>query len=116
MHERFKRSKKEFHNNLNVRKITDNKSFWKTITPNFTDKTLKDERIVLVEDDEIIDIIVESPAINAIKNFSEQPTILKIKEITRSSNCFSFQQVSKENILIQINILDTSKATPKLII
>ena len=46
----LKRSNIDFYNNLNVKKVTDNKHFWKTIKPNFTDKVLKDERIVLVED------------------------------------------------------------------
>ena len=39
-----KRSKKDFYNNLNVKKVTDHKHFWKTIKPNFTDKVLKDEK------------------------------------------------------------------------
>ena len=50
----LKRSKKDFYNNLNVKKVTDNKHFWKTIKPNFTDKILRDEKIVLVEDDKVI--------------------------------------------------------------
>ena len=37
-----------------MKKVTDNKHFWKTIKPNFTDKVLKDEKIVLVEDDKVI--------------------------------------------------------------
>ena len=39
----LKRSKKNFYNNINMKKVTDNKHFWKTIKPNFTDKILKDE-------------------------------------------------------------------------
>ena len=104
----LKRSKKDFCNNLNVKKVTYNKHFWKTIKPNFTDKVLKDERIVLVEDNNVIaaetDLaeifkvhfgnIVENlhierpckvdydrePVANAIKNFSQHPSKLKIKE------------------------------------
>ena len=45
----IKKTKRNFHNNLNVNKITDNKSFWKTVKPSFNEKTLKDEKIVLVE-------------------------------------------------------------------
>ena len=37
-----------------MKKVTDKKHFWKTIEPNFTDKNLKDEKIVLVEDDKVI--------------------------------------------------------------
>ena len=32
----LKRSKKDFYNNLNIKKVTANKHFWKTIMPNFT--------------------------------------------------------------------------------
>ena len=50
----LKRSKKDFYNNFNVKNVTDNKHFWKTIKSNFTDKVLQDEKIVLVEDDKVI--------------------------------------------------------------
>ena len=33
----------------NVKSITDNRTFWQTIKPNFTDKTLKDEGITLFD-------------------------------------------------------------------
>ena len=130
-----------FYNNLNVKKVTDNKHFWKKIKPNFTEKVLKDERIVLVEDDKVItaDIdlteifkdhfenIVErlhierpckvdfdrEPVANAIKNVSQHPSILKIKENTNFSACFSFRTVSKENLLYQLNNLNPTKATQK---
>ena len=37
-----------------MKKVTDNKYFWKTIKPNFTDKTLRYEKIILVEDDKVV--------------------------------------------------------------
>ena len=52
--ELLKKSKKDFYDNLNVKKVADNKDFWKTIKPNFTNKILKDEKIILVEDDKVI--------------------------------------------------------------
>ena len=52
----LKRSNKGFYNNLNVKKVTDNKDFWKTIKPNFTDKILKDEKIILAEDGKVITV------------------------------------------------------------
>ena len=97
-----------------MKKVTDNKHFWKTIRPNFTDKILKDEKIILaVEDDKEVtaetdlakifkdhfENIVErlyierhckvdlarDPIVSAIKNFSRHPSILKIKE---NANCY----------------------------
>ena len=50
----LKRSKKDFYNNLNVKKVTDNKYFWKIVKPNFTDKALKDGKIILVENDKVV--------------------------------------------------------------
>ena len=124
-----------------MKKVTDNKHFWKTIKLNFTDKFLKDEKIVLVEDDKVItaetdlakifqahfENFVESlhieryckvdfdkePVVNAIKNFSQQPSILKIKTKTNSSACFSFRTVSKEDPFYQLNSLDPKKAMQK---
>ena len=62
----IKKTERNFYNKLNENKITDNKTFWKTGKPSFTEKTLKDEKIVLIEND---------------TNFSEEN---KIAEIFRS--------------------------------
>ena len=40
----LRKSKKDFYNNLNVKRITDNRKFQQTVKVNFTDKTLKNER------------------------------------------------------------------------
>ena len=40
----IKNTKRNFINNRNVNKITDNKSFWKSVKPSFTEKALKDEK------------------------------------------------------------------------
>ena len=53
------------------------------------------------------------PVVNAIKNFSQQASITKIKENTNFSVCFSFHTVSKEDLLYQLNSLDPTKATKK---
>ena len=50
----LRNSKKFFYNILNVKRITDKRKFWQTIKPNFTDKTLKDERITLVDGEKVI--------------------------------------------------------------
>ena len=48
-----------------MKKVTDNKHFWKTIRPNFTDKILKDEKIILaVEDDK--EVTAETDLANVI--------------------------------------------------
>ena len=50
----LKRAKKTFYNSLDVKKVCDNKTFWKTIKPNFTEKTIKDQKLTLVEKETVI--------------------------------------------------------------
>ena len=126
----LRKSKKNFCNNLSVKSITDNRKVWQTIKPNFTHKTLKDERITLAEGDKVIteekdvakifkdhfEKIVETlkidrpilsdlsddPVLNAIENFSHHASVLKIKEARNSSDCFSFKLVTIEDICKEI--------------
>ena len=46
----FHREKKSFFNNLNTKKIVDNKSFWQPVKPFFSDKNGVKNKITLVED------------------------------------------------------------------
>ena len=55
----LRKVKKEFYNNLNVKYISEKKHFWKTVKPSFTDETLKDERITLVKDNEVVSDEIE---------------------------------------------------------
>ena len=41
----LRKSKKIFCNNLNVNTISNNRKFWQTIKPDFTDKTLKGDSL-----------------------------------------------------------------------
>ena len=43
----IRKIKKDFYNNLNDKYITENKLFWKTVKPLFTDKIFKFERMTL---------------------------------------------------------------------
>ena len=116
-----------------MKTITDRK-FWQTIQPNFTDETLKDERITLADGNKVITEekdalkkfkdqfakIVETlkidrpifsdlsddPVLNAIENFSRHASVLKIKEMRDS-----FKLVTTEDICEEILALDVSKAT-----
>ena len=137
----IKKTKRNFYNNLKVNKITDNKSFWKTVKLSFTEKTLKNEKMVLVENNttfseenqvaeifrSYFDGIVDGlnikrceiskehidPILNAIKTFEKHPSILKIKEL--NSGCrFSFENVSLEAVKKVTRELDISKASQLL--
>ena len=45
----IRREKKNFFNNISTRDITDNKTFWKTVKPLFTDKVQTKSKITLIE-------------------------------------------------------------------
>ena len=137
----LRKTKKEFYNNPNVKYITENKLFWKTVKPSFTDKTLKDERITLVENNKVdldesklVDIfskyfgnIVQNLGIDgltnissdneigtirkAIEKYQNHPSIKVIRENIDTTNNFSFDLINPECIRKIINNLDTSKAT-----
>ena len=50
-----RKTKADYYSNLNHKKVVDNKSFWKYITPHFSDKSSSFDKITLVEKDLIID-------------------------------------------------------------
>ena len=70
-------------------------------------KTLKIDKgkQFLVETNDVFD-----PVLKAIKKYSAHPSILRIKE-KMNNNVFSFQKVTYEEILNEINGSDTSKST-----
>ena len=117
--------------------ILELEKFWKTVKPSFSDKTLKDERITLIEngkivsdDKELVEIfsdyfgnIVQNLNIDnlttanknmtiesAIEKYKDHPSIKKIQENVDASMNFSFEKVSPEYISKIINNLDASKA------
>ena len=49
-----KKVKREYYQNLNISSINDNKTFWKTVKPLFSDKNKNRSKIILVEDENII--------------------------------------------------------------
>ena len=46
--------RKDYFDNLNVKNVTDNKTFWKTVKPFFTYEGTNHNKIILAEDDKII--------------------------------------------------------------
>ena len=127
---------------MNVNRITDNNKFWRVVTPNFSNKIVGTNRLVLrdggktISDTEKVadtfnkffvnigktlkidkdkQFLVETndvfdPVLKAIKKYSAHPSILRIKE-KMNNNVFSFQKVTYEEILNEINGSDTSKST-----
>ena len=101
------KTKKDFFDNLDVKRVTDNKQFWKTVKSCLTDKTLKGGRVTLIENEKVVSdekelvknfneyfsnivpnldiqrppsiILHHDPVLNAIKKFDNHPSILELK-------------------------------------
>ena len=50
----FRREKRNCYNNLDISLVTDNKKFWKTVKPFFSDKSQSKNKIVFIEEETII--------------------------------------------------------------
>ena len=48
------KTKKEYFNSLNIKQVSDNKPFWKSVKPFFSDKGSNSSKITLVEENNII--------------------------------------------------------------
>ena len=125
---------------MDPKKISDNKTFWKTVKPLFSEKYHATESIILVERNQIIDKddciaetfndffsnavknlgIVNSishdtnsdPIINAVNKYTNHPSIRKIiADEQNDSSSFEFTSVQK--VYKEINLLNPSKAFPK---
>ena len=55
----FRKEKRNYYNSLDISLVTDNKKFWKTVKPFFSDKLQSKNKIVLIEDETIISKDVE---------------------------------------------------------
>ena len=50
----LRQTKEKYFNNINVKKVSDNKNFWKSVKPFFSNKGLNSNNILLVEENEIV--------------------------------------------------------------
>ena len=131
-----KQAKKDYFNNLDVNKLNDNKRFWKTIKPYFSDKGINSHKLILIENDSILtnemslaklmnnyfinitndlelklDVFtntnVDLPSI--IENYKNHLSITKIRS-TWNSTCFQFVTVSENDVKTVIKNLCNNKA------
>jgi hypothetical protein len=138
----LKKEKKKYFSELDLNKITDNKKFWNTIKPLFSNGSSQSGKITLVEDKEIItdnkeiaetfnnfyaDTVsslgiegnkalenntagITDPVLKAVKRFEDHPSILEIKKNVTIDTEFSFSEVTKEEMIIEIDKLKVKKA------
>ena len=63
----YKKERKKYYSNLDVKKITDNRKFWKTVKPFLSDKGVGKNEIILIEGDQIIQ--EDSEVAKVLNNF-----------------------------------------------
>lgn len=135
----FRKEKRKYFRNFDIKKVTDNKQFWRAIKPAFSDKCIVNSNITLIEENEIIskdqnvaDVFnkffsnvvsdLEIPQVEGITVNVEdienpiKKAIVKyskhpsILEINKlSTKNFSFHSVSIEEIKKEISNLDVTK-------
>ena len=115
------------------------KLFWKTGKPDFTDKTFKDDRIILIEDGKIISeeseiaklfnnylkiwLDLEWPEIfqeynsaveNSIQKFENHTCIVKIESSIRRTEKFPFTFLNTDEIKKETGKVETSETSQML--
>ena len=134
----LRKTKRNYFKNVKIQDITDNKKFWKTIRPYFSDKGYNQTKITIVEKDSIITdekkiaTLMNNYFINITKNLDLKPStvpntndadeitkhfddhisICKIKEayseILREDN-FRFKMVSMDEVKKEVLKLNSKK-------
>ena len=129
----LRKTKMEYFQNMGVNKVNDNKIFWKTVKPRFSNKCKTANAIILVEGDMIIKnekLIADNfnnsfadttktlklkkhPNLDGQSLFSiNNESVIKIKEKHNTrENSFSFTLFSKVDILKAIKSLSSIKAS-----
>ena len=125
----MKKEKKTYFSNLNLNNYNDNKKFWNTVKPLFSNKqntlqkniTLVEKEIIMSKNNEVAEklnryLINETGNISdnverIIKKFSNHPSIIDIKEMIVLDTKFSFSEVNASDIELEIRSLKTNKAS-----
>ena len=127
------------YKNLNLKDLSDNRKFWKTIKPCFINKGLNSKKLLLkekgnlVSDEKELATIMNNFFINItkdleelkkdskgklnnlediVKAFESHPSIEKIKKAINTTEKFSFRNVKDDEVRKFIMNLGGSKATP----
>ena len=131
-------TKKSYYSNLDIKKVTDNKTFWKTIIPLFTKRPLKGEKINLIEngknisnDTELCDIFngffsniiselnipkkyqcflndMDSDSVLSVLNAFENRPSIKNIKSKKFNSTFSFENTYTDVVMKVINNLNVA--------
>ena len=134
----LRQAKKEYFSKLDTKNIEDSKRFWSIIKPYVSKKSKFCPKIILVENDRIInddieiantmnkyfvnvtkslDIPKDISIVNTISveqildSYKAHPSIIAINSNINFVNTFSFSLITVEDIIYEINLIDITKAT-----
>ena len=135
----LRRTKKEYFESINIKNISESRTFWKTVTPYFSKNQTTSNKLMLIENDEILTEekklanTMNDFFLNITKNleikkypnmkvfdfdtlksiFENHDSIKKIKQFhTNDSNeIFSFGEVTVEEVKKEILTLNNKKAS-----
>ena len=126
----LRKIKSDYFDNLNIKSLEDNKTFWKTIQPYFNNKTQSSNKIFLSENGTILNNSQDVANtfndyfVNITKtldldisqtnceNFTDNVSILKIQELYENdSEKFNFVPITMKEVELEIMALNPKKST-----
>ena len=134
----LRKTKSEYYKNIDIKSLSDNKKFWRTIKPYFSNKGLNKNQIFLSEKGKLLDDPIEVAStlndhfINITKtldlkdpseenpndtseyniSFDNHLSALKIRTLfSRIPQKFDFKRVSKQEVKQEILCLDSKKSS-----
>ena len=131
----LRKTKKNYYINLNKKKITDNKTFWKTVKPFLSDKTPSDEKITLIEKNKIIKTdsktanvlntffstiisnlnILEYPVSDPISNDVSDPVLKSVLKYKDHPNIKAIEKISKLSSLFKFFNVEKSEILNEIV-
>ena len=91
----LRKSESKYFGNLNKKKISDNKTFWKTIKPFLSDKIISTQKITLIDKEKII--MGDNNTAEVLNTFF--PNIVSNLKIEGYSNCDSLAKNIRDPVL-----------------
>ena len=130
----FRKAKRDFYSNLNPSLISDNKKFWKTVKPFFSDKKLSNESITLIENNNIISSDSDIAETfndffaNAVKNLNinvdsalitnsdhiEDPIIRAIEKYKKHPSIVKIKELNGNSMSFKFNQSSVSEITKEI--
>ena len=102
----LRRTKLHYYKHLDTHDLTDNKKFWKTVKPIFTDKIQTSQFINLLEKGEII-----NDDITIAEAFNEYfANIIDERELTEKNPTTHFQKLLKTPLIMHFKTIRTIQA------